>query len=159
MPYSQRLGMGIQFTVFYCIFTVISLTTLFTLYEPYNQAHVLDYVKIMCKFSSQAYTNGTTHLSKANGSLTNGHVKHANGHANGKANGVANGYTNGHANGHANGSIYFRGASAKEANGHIPQAGGASAKESNGHIPQAEGTSFSVRARRLVCMSVDTSLE
>ena len=125
----------------YCFYIFVQLYNL-PAYSC-NQVHVLDYVKISSSFS-QTFLNGTTHLSKTNGSLANGHVKHANGHANGKANGVANGYINGHVNGHANGSIHHR---------------TSSSKETNGHIPQTEDTSFSVRARRLVCMSVDTSLQ
>ncbi|XP_050706065.1 elongation of very long chain fatty acids protein AAEL008004-like [Eriocheir sinensis] len=101
------------------------------------------YIKAYLRSTKKFYGNGTTHLPKANGSLTNGHIKHANGHANGKANGVANGYSNGHANGHANGHL---------------RSNGAATKDSNGHIPQTE-ESFSVRARQLVCMSVDTSVE
>uniref|UniRef100_A0A0N7ZCK1 Elongation of very long chain fatty acids protein n=1 Tax=Scylla olivacea TaxID=85551 RepID=A0A0N7ZCK1_SCYOL len=101
------------------------------------------YIKAYLRGTSKLYLNGTSHLSKANGH-TNGHIKHANGHANGKANGVANGYSNGHANGHANGTIHYR---------------GSSTKETNGHIPQTEDTSINARVRRLVCMSVDTSLE
>ncbi|XP_045112153.1 elongation of very long chain fatty acids protein AAEL008004-like isoform X4 [Portunus trituberculatus] len=101
------------------------------------------YIKAYLRGSAKLYMNGTSISSKANGH-TNGHIKHANGHANGKANGVANGYSNGHANGHANGTIHYR---------------GSSTKETNGHIPQTEDTSINARVRRLVCMSVDTSLE
>lgn len=94
------------------------------------------------------YSNG-----RANGALPNGITKLTNGtsnsYANGSATGKTNGFTNGHANGVANGY-----ANGNISNSEVPR------EETNGHVPKApDSPTFNTRARRLVCMNVDSTLD